>query len=253
MSKEKEPGSLDSLLEWMQQQNKSEGKIDKAFAQYDKVIEDEDGVMAKFYHTILDPAQKDLYQEFKKNMMKEFDNDVNKNVEGKHRESIYKAMVEALKKFFEKTNKGMLEPLDEKADLHDQYTYLAKAYDDAMHRPDGKGLSGIMDTLIDKSEKLTDLLKIMDATTSSYTGQYEHLLKGQAAQVFLGGFKQGQIATHVYGEIHSDDGPHKIENKMKWYSQGLNEILEARGGYKGQALPEGKELKDYHVTHVGKK
>ena len=250
MSKDK-PDSLDALLQHIQKKNKAEGKIDKAFEQFDKVIDDDD-TYNEFYIDILKPAHDDLYESFKDEMLKVFDKDLKKKIKGKDLEKVKKALVKALKKFFEKANKDILEHLDKDADAIEQFDYLARMYDSVTMQEPGKGMYTMADRLLKDGDKLSEIIMQFGRHSEQHRELYLPRLKGKAGQMFLGDFSPHVVAAHVYDEIHSDEGPYTIKDKMKWMAQDTSKVLTARHGVREGVLPEGEKFKDYHIKHKPK-
>ena len=245
-----EIASLEDLIKDIQKKNNTEGNIKKAFETYDTIVDDE-AMQNEFYLQVFQPAHNNMYNALRESLTGEFNGDLAKKMEGKDLEAVKKAVVEALKKFFEKAHKDVLDGLDGDADVDDQYKYLASTYDRLTLRPQGQGMLGVAEGLTDNSKTLGDLIIGFGQLSQQFASQYKGLIEAKARNIILGPYETHQIAAHTYGEIHSDDGPFKITDKLKWMTYDKPTLVEARRAVRKGQLPENKNWSSYKIEYSG--
>jgi hypothetical protein len=238
MAEEKKPQTIDDLI--------TDKDIEERIKKYDTHMGDEN--QNHLLNRIIAPAVDEFYNTLKSNLESVFKNADTTNAREKLPQ-IRKAMIEAMKKYFEKAMPSILKNFGNIKDEEEQFKALAKAYDEIVlgavpgtKVPKGTiTMQGYMKNLKESEDK-----KYKDATVGTVLsdfwlqkGGHAMLARNQVnntkASEYLIPIPQHRLAQYLRPEIEKS---HEIDNEVTYLLNSHQDILHMREGVKENLWPD---------------
>ncbi len=222
--KPKKPKSIDDLFKDMQDTHSRD--LDAAFKANDEFKTEEN--LNHWYNNIFSPAHDEMYKAIKEELDKAFQNDDDAKTE-KKKDEVKKAVTAGLKKYFEKSQPGILSRMkDLEIDEKQEYDFLTGMYDEHVGVGKIKGVDSIREIeQLAKGKRITvgHLKKQIHDSQGKYIEGALNIIVDRHTRHHLGKFEKTEIAAYLKPKLEKvgveiDDtlgfGLSEVGDLMKW-------------------------------------
>lgn len=245
---EKKINNIDDFFEDLRK--KKVEKLDDAFKHYDEFT-DEDNI-DHYLNNMFHPAQDDLYKGVTDQLAKDFEND--KASTHNKKKELRKAVVEGLKKYFDKVKPSVTDVIEGDWSEDDVYDFLTQMYDDHIGAGKIRGVESIRtveDFAKDKKGKIGRVKKHLYIQKTKHADAALKTLASKATTHFFGTYHPTEIAAHL--KPHIEKAGLEIEDRVRYALHETPELIGLRQGIRKGHWPEGKTHEHYGLKYKDNK